>query len=447
MPAVKNLIHETSTTTSTGSFTVSAVNGKVRFSDGTYGFGTGSTQNVLDYFASNRDAAEWEYGTGHMSDANTLVRDTVIAGSNGASPVNFSAGTKDITNDIPAERQFLVDAAMSLTATQKAQARANIAVPGRTRLLNGDFKVSQRNGTTATSTADNAHWADRWRYIGEASATCTGRSQSLGGAYPFEGKILFTGTTDKGGAWHVLSGVNSKDLRGSVVCLSAVLAVNNTRLGNLKMGIAEFTGTEDSVSGDPVATWGADGTTPTLATNWAFINTPTNLSVTTSPVLYSVTGTVGASANNLAVMIWNDDKSYSANDFFYLTDVQLERGSVPTEFDRVSYASMLQQCLFYYEKITNAAAQFYGPGACSTTTDAFGIINHAPKRIAPTGTISTTNLGITNGAGATAATAASITGHVTSSRWDVSVASGLTVGAFAMLRASGAHSIELNSEL
>ena len=55
---------------------------------------------------SNREAAEWERGTGSMSDANTLVRDTVIESTNSNNAVNFSAGVKDVTNDIPAGTQW-----------------------------------------------------------------------------------------------------------------------------------------------------------------------------------------------------------------------------------------------------------------------------------------------------------------------------------------------------
>jgi hypothetical protein len=108
MPAAKDLIHETSSSTGTGNFALAAVNGKVRFSDGTHGFGTGGT-NVFDYFISNRDAAQWERGTGHMGDANTLVRDTVLKSSNGNALVSFSAGTKDVTNDLPATNQARQD--------------------------------------------------------------------------------------------------------------------------------------------------------------------------------------------------------------------------------------------------------------------------------------------------------------------------------------------------
>ena len=103
MPAPADLVHETSTTTGTGNFTVAETSGKRRFSSP---FGTGGTTNVFDYFISHRTAVEWEIGTGHMSDANTLVRDTVVSSSNSNSAVSFSAGTKDITNDIPASKQM-----------------------------------------------------------------------------------------------------------------------------------------------------------------------------------------------------------------------------------------------------------------------------------------------------------------------------------------------------
>src|SRR5688572_27966069 len=129
MPAPKDLIHEKTTSAGPVNFTLSAINGKVRFSDATHGFGTGGT-NVFDVFMSNRHAQEWQRGKGHMSDANTLVVDTVSKSSNANLAVTFSAGTIDVTNDIPADKQIIVDAAMSLSAPEQAQARANIGASG-----------------------------------------------------------------------------------------------------------------------------------------------------------------------------------------------------------------------------------------------------------------------------------------------------------------------------
>jgi len=111
MPAPSDLIHQTATTTGTGDFTLVSLNGKRSFNTG---FGTGGT-DLFDYYISSRDAAEWERGTGHLSDATTLVRDTVIASSNANAAVNFAAGTKDVTNDIPAAKQVTTDTAQTLT--------------------------------------------------------------------------------------------------------------------------------------------------------------------------------------------------------------------------------------------------------------------------------------------------------------------------------------------
>lgn len=111
MPTPSDLVHQTTTSTGTGALTLTAVNGKRSFLTA---FGTGGT-NTFDYFISSRDAAEWERGTGHES-AGTLVRDTVIASSNSNNAVNFSAGTKDVTNDIPASNQVRLDAANTFQA-------------------------------------------------------------------------------------------------------------------------------------------------------------------------------------------------------------------------------------------------------------------------------------------------------------------------------------------
>lgn len=98
MTAIDNLVHETSTSTGTGNFTLSAVDGRQTFNSA---HGTGGS-NVFYYFISHRTAGEWEVGTGSLSNSTTLVRDTVLASSNAGSAVNFSAGTKDVPNDVPA---------------------------------------------------------------------------------------------------------------------------------------------------------------------------------------------------------------------------------------------------------------------------------------------------------------------------------------------------------
>lgn len=97
MPDVDNFVRETTTTTGTGNITLSSETGFRQFSQA---FSTGGT-DVFWYSIRHQGANEWEFGSGHLSDSTTLVRDTVEDSSNSDSAVNFSSGTKDVLIDLP----------------------------------------------------------------------------------------------------------------------------------------------------------------------------------------------------------------------------------------------------------------------------------------------------------------------------------------------------------
>jgi hypothetical protein len=151
MPAPANLVHQTSTSTGASTFTLTAVNGKQSFATA---FSTGVTTNVFDYFISNQDAAEWERGTGHMSDATTLVRDTVIQSTNSNNAVTFSAGTKDVINDIPAATQARLDAANTWTATQTL-ASSGLVVGASTPFSDSAGTLTLQNVDALDSTTES----------------------------------------------------------------------------------------------------------------------------------------------------------------------------------------------------------------------------------------------------------------------------------------------------
>lgn len=92
MPRLFDRTKETTTTTGTGNITLAgAVAQFVAFSSV---FTVGDQQ--IPYAIVGQTGTEWEVGRGTYSATNTLTRDQVLASSNAAALVNFSAGTKDV---------------------------------------------------------------------------------------------------------------------------------------------------------------------------------------------------------------------------------------------------------------------------------------------------------------------------------------------------------------
>lgn len=95
---LRNRVRETSTSTGTGDFALAgAVSDHQRFS---------AVMVVGDtcwYAIVQPGAGNWEVGLGTYSALNTLTRTTVIASSNAGALVSFSAGSKDVFIDQPAE--------------------------------------------------------------------------------------------------------------------------------------------------------------------------------------------------------------------------------------------------------------------------------------------------------------------------------------------------------
>lgn len=100
---IADRVKELSVTTGTGAITLTgAVTGFEGFNTA---FGVGPS---FDYCIESIDGAtgapngSWEIGTGHLSGATTLVRDTVRQSSNADALVNFAAGTKNVFCTLPA---------------------------------------------------------------------------------------------------------------------------------------------------------------------------------------------------------------------------------------------------------------------------------------------------------------------------------------------------------
>ena len=105
----KDRIKEETTTTGTGAYALGGSSATFDTFQSCMSNGD-TTYYAIAHTTSGTD--EWEVGIGTWNTGNTLTRTTVLAGSNGTSAVNFSAGTKNIFMTVPAEQTRL-----GLTAT------------------------------------------------------------------------------------------------------------------------------------------------------------------------------------------------------------------------------------------------------------------------------------------------------------------------------------------
>ena len=105
----KDRIKEDTTTTGTGAYALGGSSATFDTFQSCMSNGD-TTYYAIAHTTSGTD--EWETGIATWNTGNTLTRTTVLAGSNGTSAVNFSAGTKNIFMSVPADQTRL-----GLTAT------------------------------------------------------------------------------------------------------------------------------------------------------------------------------------------------------------------------------------------------------------------------------------------------------------------------------------------
>lgn len=229
----------------------------------------------------------------------------------------------------------------------------------RNAIINGDMRINQRGVTSAT---DDIYALDRWTVLSDAATITVAQSTvaPTDGLYSFS---LTPSTTNK--KFGIIQFLEQRDcvgMFGQTVTLSFKAKVSGTtNFDNVKAGILSWSGTADTLTSDVVSAWGAEGTNPTLVSNWTFENTPSNLGVTTSWATYRVQGVIDtASAKNVAVFIWSDVTVNSASDVLYITDVQLEIGAIATPFERRSTEQEMALCHRYYWKSYRYAT---APGA------------------------------------------------------------------------------------
>lgn len=257
---------------------------------------------------------------------------------------------------MPTNGQFVVGEIVSAADANQYFSRGS-----RNMLINGDFRVAQR-GTSFTSTSgannDDTYNLDRWTLLSDGNDIVDVTQSTTAPTDGLYSIGLDVETVNKKfGILQIVEQRNIVGAIGQVVTLSFQARISGTSISNVKAVVLAWSGTADTVTSDVVSAWGADGVTPTWATNWTAENTPSNLAVTSSWATYRIQATIDtANTRNLAVFIWCDDTTTTLGDFLYVTNVQLEIGAVASPFERRSFPEELALCQRYYFRWTAGQA-------------------------------------------------------------------------------------------
>lgn len=271
----------------------------------------------------------------------------------------------------------------------------------RNMVINGGFDVWQRGTSfTAASLTSPYYTADRWITVRgglAAGATWSRQTSDLTGFNYFmrcQRDNANTGTANVH-ASTTFETINIKRLQGKVLTLSfwARAGANYSSASSaLKAQIAVGTGTDSNylMTGFTSGSLLLDSTV-TLTTSWQ------RFTLTTSSALLTTHNQLGINFFNTPV------GTAGANDYFDITGVQLEAGSVASPFEFEPFETTLRKCMRYYEK---SYRQDVNPGTNQssfptivqevpfitgfTQTDGWGlarILFTVPKRTGPTVTL------------------------------------------------------------
>ena len=323
----------------------------------------------------------------------------------------------------------------------------------RNRIINGAMVIDQRNAG-ASGTAQNVYTVDRWFY--NASQASKGTWQQNAGAVTppdgFKNYLSFTsslsysvGATDYFGFYQSIEGFNVADFgwgtsNAQPVTLSFMVyssltgtfggSINNSGFSRnypftyTVSSANTWTPVSVTIPGDTSGTW--------LSTNG--IGATVNFSLGTGST-YS--GTAGSWSGSLFLSVTGATSVVgTAGATFYITGVQLEKGSVATPFEFRQYGQELALCQRYYWRTTafGASTASWASGVVySTGTNArLHMMFPVPMRAAPTVSKTGTLYCATGGGFYAISGFASQWATATSALLDTTIAAGSTVGSGAV---------------
>jgi len=220
----------------------------------------------------------------------------------------------------------------------------------KNRVINGAMNIWQRGTSFSIASGSFVYTTDRWCVISSVTGTSGTVSQSTsvptgaGNIFPYSIKVQRNSGVTATGAINILQVVESTnmyDLAGQSVTLSFWIKAGANYTGGSINPIVQ-TGTVADQGSTNFYSW--TGTTYPIAGN--------NVTPTTTWTKYSATGTIPSNALELGITFvpTGFTGTAGADDSYYITGVQLEKGSIATPFDYRDYGRELQMCQRYYEQ-------------------------------------------------------------------------------------------------
>jgi len=337
----------------------------------------------------------------------------------------------------------------------------------RNRIINGDMRIDQRNaGASGTSVG---YTIDRFAYFGSQASKGTWQRNAASVTPPvgFTNYLGFTsssaytvGSGEEFELYQSIEGLNTADLAFGTASAATVTlsfwvrsSLTGTFGGSLQNSAGNrsypFTYTINSantweketitIAGDTSGTW--------LTTNGIGITVYFGLGVGSTK-----SGTAGAWAGSYLTSATGATSVVGTNGAtFYITGVQLEKGTTATSFDYLDYGRSLMQCQRYFQiyNVTGSNSQPVCYGQCFSTTASFGSFN-APVVFRSVPTLTSSGMGCYNAAAGNAGgtVALDVASTASTIRLNVSSATGLVAGNATGIYVNGSGSFcALSAEL
>ena len=364
--------------------------------------------------------------------------------------------------------------AISIDASQNATFTNGANLPNtfgfKNRIINGEMDIDQRNAG-ASVTPNQSYTLDRWLYENTQTGKVT-IQQNAGAVTPPTGFTNYLGVTSTS-AYSVLTGdtfllttriegYNIADLAFGTASASSITLsfwVRSSLTGTFGGSFGNASANRSyafSYTINAANTWEQKTVTIAGDTSGTW-NTTTGRGLGVTFGLGSgstYTGTAGSWQSANLVQPTSTGSVVGTNGAtWYVTGVQLEKGSTATSFDYRPYGTELALCQRYYQQIgksNNVSYQPYGVGVCTSTTTTAIIINlPVMMRGTPTFTFNGATNTFTGTTGTSVTALVSDVMSPTTIMYQVSVASGLTSGNGARhyQNSSSASSLELSAEL